>query len=366
MFEQRLKLLQKSLIANKIDSLIVSDAVNIAYLTGYSNFSRHEREAYLFIAQSSAMLFTDWRYFEAVRNRLPKGIKVFLYTELYRKIRGSSPKMTGVEQNFTLFEFKKFKVETGLKFVLTESIIENMRAVKDSDEIKNIRSACRLTDKTFEMVRKVINVGVTEKEIAWKIEKFIKESGGELAFDSIVAFGPNSAMPHHQTSNKKLAKKDQFILLDFGAKVNGYCSDLTRTILTKNANRKAREIHKTVFEAQQKAIEFINTSDGGRLSLRSHDSSEVNASKIAKIANNCIASKGFEPIPHGLGHGIGLEVHEEPRLSPKSKTKLIKGNVFTIEPGIYVPGFGGVRIEDNFILTGSGIEQLTKSPVSMC
>lgn len=350
MFEKRLKKVQKSLALNKVDALIVSAAVNIQYLTGYSNFSRYEREAYLFVTETNVILFTDGRYIEAVRKILPKGLKVFLHVKLYKKIRDSKVKRIGVEQKFTLSELKKFRKETKKKLILTDQIIERLRSVKYSDEIRDIRAACRLTDKTFGAVRKLIKIGVTEKEIAWKIEKFIKDAGGELAFEPIVAFGPNSAIPHHKTSNKKLTKADQFALLDFGAKVNDYYSDMTRTFLTKNANNKAREIYETVLAAQQKSIKVVN----GQWSV-------VSCSKVAKIANAYIISKGFKEIPHGLGHGIGLEVHEEPRLSEKSKNKLVKNNVFTIEPGIYIPGFGGVRIEDDFLLSDK-LEQLTKSP----
>ncbi len=348
MFEQRLKNLQKSLAENKIDALIVSSAVNIAYLTGYSNFSKDEREAYLFITESNAILFTDGRYIEAVRDILPKGINVFLHTELYKRIKSSKLKRIGVEQNFTVAELKRFKKETGLHFVLIESFVEQMRTVKDESEIKNIRAACRLTDKTFKMIRPLIQNGVAEREIAWIIEKFIKEAGGELAFDTIVAFGANAAIPHHMSSNKKLLKSDQFVLLDFGVKVNGYCSDMTRTLLTKNASDRAKKIYETVLAAQQKAIDYLGSG------------SDPEAKTVAKNANDYIVAQGFEKIPHGLGHGIGIAVHERPTLSPKSKDKLVRNNVFTIEPGIYVPGFGGVRIEDDFILSDK-LEQLTKS-----
>ena len=350
MFEKRLKNLQKSLTPNKVDALVVSGAVNIAYLTGYSNFSRHEREAYLFVTGANALLFTDGRYIEAVRNILPKGIRVFPHTELYKRIKSSKLKRIGVEHNFTLAELKRFKKETGLNFVLTKPLVEQLRAVKDEDEIKNIRAACRLTDKTFETIPLLVKIGVTEREIAWKIEKFIKENGGELAFDTIVAFGPNAAIPHHKTSNKKLTNKDQFVLLDFGAKVNGYCSDMTRTLLTKSSSDRAKKMYETVRMAQQKAIGFISGTG-----------SDTEAKAAAKAANDYIVLQGFEEIPHGLGHGIGLEVHEAPRLSPKSKDKLVRNNVFTIEPGIYIPGFGGVRIEDDFLFSDK-LERLTKSP----
>lgn len=361
MFDARLKSLQKTLNSNKagpasgeVDGLIVSSAINIQYLTSYSNFSKAEREAYLFVTETNAALFTDGRYIEAVRKIVPKGIKVFFHTELFKKIKVSKAKKIGVEHNFTLAELKRFKKETGKKFVLIDNLIENMRAIKNESEIKNIRKACRLTDKTFGMIHPLIKFGVTEKEIAWKIEEFIKDAGGELAFEPIVAFGPNAAIPHHETSNKKLSKSDHFLLLDFGAKVNNYCSDMTRTLLTGSASKKAKKIYETVLRAQKAVYQSIN-----RLIL---SQKSIYASQTTEAANKIIAESGFPQIPHGLGHGIGLEVHEEPRLSPKSKNKLVQGNTFTIEPGIYIPGFGGVRIEDDFLLKNRGIEQLTKSP----
>jgi len=357
MHELRLKNLQNLLKSKKIEGFLVSSVPNILYLTGVDYFTPEERYAYMFITNRTAYLFTDRRYIEVVKNIVPKGVKTLLHTELFKIIKNSNVKSIGFEQNLTFAEYIRFKKETSLNYYLTDWLIEKLRSVKDSQEIKNIRPACKLTDKTYSHVLKNMRIDITEKEIAWRIDKFIKENGGELSFDTIVAFGANAAIPHHKTSNKKLSKDDQFVLLDFGAKVNGYCSDMTRTLLAKNAKSKAHKIYETVSTAQQKVIDYINTSNGGRLSLRSHDSFEV-----VRVANKHIVSKGFDPISHGLGHGIGIEIHEEPRLSPKSKDKLVEGNVFTIEPGIYIPGFGGVRIEDDFLLTKNGLEQLTSSP----
>lgn len=350
MFQNRIKNLQKNLDSNKVHALIVSSAVNIDYLTGYSNFSRHEREAYLFVTETNAMFLTDGRYIEAVKNIVPKNVEVLLISKLFEIIKKSNVKRVGFEQNLTFAEYKSFKKKTGKNLYLTDWLIENLRSIKDPNEIKNIKLACKLTDKTYSHVLKNIRMNVSEREIAWGIEKFIKEAGGELAFESIVAFGQNSAIPHHKTSNKKLSKSDQFVLLDFGAKVNGYCSDMTRTLLTKNASNRAKKIYQTVLDSQQKCINALM-----------HYRSAVKTSNIARIANDYIVSKGFDLIPHGLGHGIGIEVHEKPTLSPKSKDELVENNVFTIEPGIYIPGFGGVRIEDDFLLSDK-LEQLTKSP----
>lgn len=343
----------KKVLLNKVDALFISSPINIEYLTGYSNFSRDEREAYLLITKSNAVLFTDNRYIEAVEKVIPKNIKVIHVKDLFETIKKSKVKKVGIEHNFTVAELKKFKKETGSNFTLIKPLIENLRMIKEPDEIKNIRAACKLTDKTFNYIVKRIKIGVTEKEIAWEMEKFIKDAGGTLAFESIVAFGPNSSIPHHATSDKKLTNKDEFILLDFGAKVGGYCADMTRTILSKNASKKAKKMYETVLEAQITAQKVYNA-----LYLKS---GKVEANEGANVANELVKKNGFDSIPHGLGHGIGLEVHEKPHLSTQSKDILTEGMTFTIEPGIYIPGFGGVRIEDDYLLTKTGIEQLTKS-----
>lgn len=355
MSELRLKKLQSELTSNGIYAILVSSPVNIEYLTGYSNFSRDEREAYLFLARGTlAMLFTDGRYIEAVKNTVPKSVSVFLINELFKKIKDSKVKTLGFEQNLTFAEYKRFKKETGKNLRLTAWLIEKLRAVKDTEEIKNIKLASKLTGKTYSHVLENIRTeNITEKEVAWRIEKFIKENGGELAFESIVAFGPNSSIPHHKTSNKKLTNKDEFILLDFGSKVNGYCSDMTRTLLTKNSSSRAKKMYQIVLSSQETAFQLINQL--------SYFHKPVLAGDIANAANNIITKSGFPTIPHGLGHGIGLEVHEMPHLHPKSKNTLVAGNYFSIEPGIYLPGFGGVRIEDDYLLTDRGLEQLTKS-----
>lgn len=353
MFETRLNKLRKSLLEKKVDALIVSSSINIQYLTGYSNFSREEREAYLFATQSKTMLFTDGRYIEAVERTIHPSIKATIKSTIKtinQIIKHHKIKKIGFERNLTFAEYEKFKKEIEAKFILTNNLVENLRQIKNNSEILAIKKAAKLTGDTFKHIVPLIKLGITEQQIAFEIETYIKRCGGMLAFDTIVAFGVNSSVPHHLTSNKKLSNKDQFVLLDFGAKVDGYCSDMTRTLLTKSASNKARKIYQTVLEAQQQCFNVLI-----------HYNKPYQASKIAKIANDFILSKGSDPVPHGLGHGIGLEVHESPRLSPKSKDKLVKGNVFTIEPGIYIPGFGGVRIEDDFLLSNKP-EQLTKSP----
>ncbi len=231
--------------------------------------------------------------------------------------------------------------------------ISKLRSVKTSDEISKVEKACKLGDKTFEYVVKKIKKGVSEKELAFEIEFFIKKQGADISFPPIVAFGKNSSVPHHLPTNNQLTN-NQIVLLDFGIKLNNYCSDMTRTVFFGSANAEFKKMYQTVLEAQKKAIQQLNNLTMKQLAIK--------ASEIDKIARDYITSKGFPTIPHSLGHGIGLEVHESPHLSPLSKDILKENMVFSIEPGAYVPGFGGMRIEDLVVLTRSGPKLLTNSP----
>lgn len=208
-------------------------------------------------------------------------------------------------------------------------------------------------DDTFEHILKKLKVGVSEKEIVFEIEYFLKKNGAEISFPPIVAFGKNSSIPHHQSGETKL-KREDFVLLDLGAKVESYCSDMTRTIIFGKASEKQKKIYRTVLETQKRAVDFIN--------IQIKLGKQVRAKEVDKVAREYIKSKGYLDIPHSLGHGIGLEVHEHPSLSPKSKDILKNGMVFSIEPGIYIAGFGGVRIEDLFVLEKDKIRQITLSP----
>lgn len=343
----------KNLLQKHLDAIIVSSTPNITYLTGgYSGFSIIEREAYLLVTKNQQYLLTDGRYTEAVRN-IPhftlmevsptKPLKNILLT-LAKKHK---IKRLGIEENnLTVSEYKMLQKHIrGLKHC---DELATLRIEKDKNETAAIEKACQLGDKTFDYVLKKIKKGVSEKELAFEIEFFIKKAGFNISFKPIVAFGKNSAIPHHQTSNQRLASSGQFVLLDFGVKVDNYCSDMTRTVFFGKATSEQKNIYGTVLEAQEKAISYL--------------ASTVKASDVDKVARSHIISKGYPTIPHSLGHGIGLEVHESPTLSPKSKDILKEGMVFSVEPGIYLPGFGGVRIEDLVLLETSGPRLLTKSP----
>ena len=349
MFDHRIKKLQKTLIREKLDAYLVSSTANIFYLTGADVFSEIEREAYILVTKRSTYLFTDMRYLEGLRGKLPNGLRLTNTSDFFKTIKRTKAKDIGFEKNLTYAEFARFKKETNVKLKLASPLVEDLRLIKSETEIALLRSAARLTNMTYIFIVPKIIIGVTELEIADLMVQFIKANGGALAFDTIVAFGENSAIPHHKTSGKKLAKKDEFILLDFGAKYKNYSSDMTRTILRNSPSRRAKLLYEAVYQAQSVAA---NKIEAGELEL----------AKITHAANSILTGKKFPEIPHGLGHGIGIEVHEGPVLSPKSKTSLESNMVFTIEPGIYIPGFGGVRIEDDFLFSKGKLEQLTMSP----
>ena len=188
--------------------------------------------------------------------------------------------------------------------------------------------------------------------MAFELEFFIRKTGAKISFEPIVAFGKNTAIPHHHTGDSKL-EKDQFVLLDFGVKYQDYCSDMTRTVFFGSPTKEHQKIYQIVLDAQKAAVDFIKKN------LKQNQ--EIKAQDVDKIAREYIISKGYPIIPHSLGHGIGLQVHERPFLSPKSQDILKPGMIFSIEPGIYIPEFGGVRIEDLYLLDYNALHKLTNS-----
>lgn len=356
MFSKRVNKIKSLLKERKVDAVWICDVSNICYLTGFSNFSKEEREAYLLIGKDFAYIITDARYAEAVKKEVPH-FKLYershqtptenLFKSLKKKIN-----ILGIEEDeLTVVEHKQLKKHFKK---IKHFDIKTHRSIKTPEEIEKIENATQLGDLAFKYILKKIKPGISEKQLAYELELFIKQKGGELSFPTIVAFGKNSSVPHHQTGNSKLEEKNgQFILLDFGVKLENYCSDMTRTVFFGKPSEKQEKIYKTVLEAQQKAIGFINKTikSGGK----------IMAIKVDKAARDYIISKGYSSIPHSLGHGIGLEVHEHPSLSPKSKEILKSGMVFSIEPGIYIPDFGGVRIEDLFVLEKQKLRSLTNA-----
>jgi len=209
--------------------------------------------------------------------------------------------------------------------------------------------AARIADKAFNRICKLIKPGITERDIALELEFYMKKLGAtSTSFTSIVASGERSALPHGTATDKKI-KEGEFLTLDFGCVYNGYCSDMTRTVVIGKANERQREIYSVVLEAQEKALKYIKPG--------------VKGCDVDRVARDIIKEKGFgQYFGHGLGHSLGLEIHESPRLSPTSNDILQEGMVVTDEPGIYIPDFGGVRIEDLVLVTATGFEVLSNSP----
>ena len=364
MFEKRIKDLGKRLLKEKLDGVLISSVSNISYLSGFSNFSKDEREAYLFIGQDFEYIITDGRYSEAVKKQVTH-LTLFerggeKSTEDLLKKHKKEIKTLGIEEdNLTVSEHKLIK-----KHFKNLKHFPISRSIKTNDEIEKIERACKLGDEAFKYGLAQIKSGITEKELAFEIENFVKKNGVELSFPTIVAFGANSSVPHHQTGNTVL-ENNQIVLIDMGVKLDNYCSDMTRTVFFGKPTEKQRHIYETALEAQQKAVEFLEKSMKSGKQVNKFAANAVKASEVDGVARKHIITKGFPSIPHSLGHGIGLEVHESPHLSPKSKDILKEGMVFSIEPGIYLEGFGGVRIEDLFVLENGKLRCLTHSNSSL-
>lgn len=353
MNEIRIKKLRKKLKKENISALFITSSKNIYYLTGIS-FSENEREGYLLVTKNKTYIFTDKRYTGEIEATFLEIIEIIREKRLIESLKYiiTKQKLTAFhfEKNDLKYsEFENFKRD-GIKFVPSTGLVENLRVIKDEKEIKLLKRTCIFTDKAFEFILKKIKLGISEKELAFEMEIFIRKNGGQIAFPTIVAFGKNSAIPHHAIDDTKL-KKNSIILLDFGVDVNGYKSDMTRTVFFGKADEKTKKIYEVVLSSQKKAIE----------SLKRAETTNIPAEIVDDEFNNA----GFESLIHGLGHGIGLDIHEAPSVSKFSKTKIEQGMVFTVEPGIYINGFGGVRIEDDILITRTGIEVLTKSKKSL-
>lgn len=358
MFAIRLKKLQYELKKQNIEALLITSSYNIAYITNVFAFSNEEREARILVTKKNIYLFTDARYTEMVK-------KIALFVTLFEissknsfikllKQTLNKEKVKDLyfeEENITYKETTDIEEELeNTELIPTNDIVEKLREIKDEIEIEKIKKACNLTDLAFEFILKFLKPGVSELEIKNRLENFIRSKSGNLSFESIVAFGVNSTIPHHLSSNYELRTNNP-ILLDFGAKVDNYTSDMTRTVFLGRPSSRFEKIYKETLRAQEIAINY----------LKNYEEKDFKAKNVQKLANDSLKSSGFSPIPHAVGHGVGLHVHEEPVISPFSENRLKSGMVITIEPGVYVPNFGGVRIEDTILLKPGGIEILTKS-----
>jgi len=319
--------------------LLVTDETNVRYLCGFESSN-----CALFVEQDRVRLFTDFRYFEAAS--AVDGVEaVMTKRNLVRELADTLSGRIAFERvlAYGLYEVLR---DGGLDLVPTSGAVERLRAVKDEGELDQIRTACRITDRVFERLTEVPFVGRTEREVSWDLSQLFHEEGGEgLAFESIVGAGPTGARPHARAGDRTIVA-GELVVVDAGTTVDGYASDYTRTFATGPLDGEAQEAYETVLRAQQAALDGLHAGLSG-----------VDADALARSVIDESAFSG--KLGHGLGHGLGLDVHEAPRLSTESPDVLAPGNVVTVEPGIYLEGRFGIRIEDDVVVTQDGIENLT-------
>lgn len=348
----RLKKLRNLLVEKDCDACLITGRANTLYFSGFTGTT-----SFLLVGADKAWLVVDFRYTIQAKKQVYDGIEVIeinesFYSSLNEIIKQSSIKIVGFEgPALTVSEYTRIKDKiTGIKKLKNlEDSINRIRIIKDSEEIEQIQQAVLLGDKIFEHIVKFIKPGMKEVEVAAELEYTMKKLGAKgPSFESIIAAGPRSAMCHG-TATENILKNGDAVVLDFGVIYHNYCSDMTRTIFIGEPNKELKKIYDIVMKAQEAALEGIVSGMSG-----------FDADKIAR---DIIALNGYkDAFGHSLGHGVGIEIHEEPRLSAKSEDILEDGMVFSVEPGIYVEGLGGVRIEDMVVLVDGKIRNFTTSP----
>lgn len=340
--------LRKLFSQAKIDGLLVTKLSNLRYLSGFSGTN-----GIGVVTLSDAFFFTDSRYeqqaAEEVKDfdiRVVKGSLIKALSESHVLDPGSK---IGFESHALTYNgFLELKEALpSISWKSCKNIVENLAITKTEDEILLLREAAEMADEIFSEMVEIIRPGMLETEAAAEILYRIKKKGADSSFEPIVASGRRSALPHGQPVKKAISAGD-FVVIDFGCKVKGYASDLTRTIVVGTPNDEQKMIYDVVKQAQQTAIDSVRA--------------ELRCSDLDALARDIINEAGFGPyFGHALGHGLGLDVHSEPRIGPESETLLQEGSVVTIEPGIYLPELGGVRIEDDIVIRKDRGELLTHS-----
>ena len=349
----RLERLRSQLAQNGLDAIFISQSENRRYLSGFTGSA-----GFLLISQDRAILATDFRYVEQARAEAPafeivrmQGAPSEWFPTL---VSGLDIQKLGFEgREVSLCTYKELAgavggMGRGISLVPTEGLVESLRAVKDKAELECLEEAAALSDAALEEILPRVQPGISERELAWELESFMRRNGSEpLPFDIIVASGPNSARPHAKPTDKVILDNEP-VVIDLGATVGGYSSDITRTICLGEGDNTFHGIYDIVLGAQLTAMATLQVG--------------MNGEQADQLARTVIAHAGYEEnFGHGLGHGVGLADHEEPRLGPSSSSILAEGMVFTIEPGIYISDWGGVRIEDMVVLEEGKARPLTKA-----
>jgi Xaa-Pro aminopeptidase len=356
-YPSRLKSLENRLARARLDALLVTHLANIRYLCGFTGSS-----AVLAFAGGSWALFSDGRYTEQARLEVRgAAVRVSSLPALTHAARWTAGELKaargggriGVESEHLAVAMQgrlraEFKAPSKHRLVPTSGIVEQLRILKDPEEVRSIRKAIQLACGIFPEVVKRVDSEITENALAGELEYLARLAGAEkMSFETIVAAGQHSALPHARPTRDKLGRG--FVILDYGVILGGYCSDMTRTVYAGRADQRAREIYAAVLEAQLAGISAVGPS--------------AQAQDVDRAARRVLRKHKLDKyFTHSLGHGVGIEIHEAPRLAKGQEQKLEAGMVVTIEPGVYIPGSGGVRIEDMVLVTTTGHEVLTPTP----
>lgn len=348
--KKRIELFREKFRENGMQAVLVTSWQNVFYLSGFTGFG----DAFLLISGDNQYILTDSRYLVQAKEECPgyeiKNIPISDYKKIAELIKEENIKTMGFEDLHISYQTYRKITElcNECEFRSLGNVIEELRCIKSDDEIEIVRKACDIVVETFNDVLQFIKPGVTEKEIAAEIEYGIRKRGAEkTSFDTIVASGYRGALPHGTASDKKI-QMGEAITMDFGAFYNGYCSDITRTVFLGEPHDEMRRIYNVVLDANRKAIDSFEMG--------------MNGISLDLIAREHIAAEGYgDAFSHGLGHGVGVQVHEEPRVNKFGERELTQGMIFSIEPGIYIEGLGGVRIEDLVTVVDGKLEILTRN-----
>ena len=350
MIRQHKQFLQNILTSEKLDTILIFGLPNIRYLCGFTG-----TDGVLIIKNNESIFLTDSRYFSQSEKQVNAN-RLYCYNNKLKAIADElsscESKRVGFDAgaiSVSLYEELTAIASDSLEWRSLNAQLQSLRGVKVEEELNFLKSAANINYQAFQQTLPLIKLGVTEREIALELESSLKHLGGEAnAFDFIVASGIRGALPHGVASGKKLCA-GELLTIDFGTRINGYHSDETVTLAIGDVDRKLRQIFDIVLEAHDLALGAIQPG--------------MSICDLDAVARDYISTQGYkEYFGHGLGHGVGLEIHEYPAVTSRSDEYLVEGMVITIEPGIYIPGTGGVRIEDTVVVTADGFEALTSIP----
>ncbi len=353
--DARIAALRRRLADGGVDALLVTDCVNLRYMTGFEDVFDSSFSGGCLVTPDITRIYTDGRYAEALEEAatgtawMVRRSRESIYIELCAELLAEGVSRLALESSVPYGRFKFISEQFRGQISVIDQWVEELRQIKEPHEIERIEAAASIGDAAFEYIYGRITPGAREIDLALSLELFIRENGAEsVAFEPIVASGSNSSKPHATVSTRRLEEGD-LVVIDVGVRLRGYCSDATRTVVVGTASERQREVYAAVLRANEAALAAVRSGPSG--------------ADLHRIAMDSLIADGFgDGFVHGLGHGVGLAVHELPSLSPRGRDSVRGGSVVTIEPGVYIPGWGGVRIEDLVVAEEGGCRVLTHAP----